>query len=178
MRRSCELFVIVNRSIRGGILHECAKKSGASFQLAGFSSQVGNLRHVEVKSLEISHYDLNPEWFCASPHHFDGLRMTIVSDEKSVARAIGGGVMTQGHGLGGGRRFIEQGGIGDVESGEVGHHGLEIDQRFETTLGKLGLIRGVSGIPTRVFEDVPLNYRWCDGVGIPSADEIARDSVL
>src|SRR5215475_15276192 len=90
VRRFRELFVIVNRSIRCGILHQCAKD-----------------RIVKAEIGKIAGDDLNPEWFRASAHDFDGLRVTIVRDEKFVTGAVGGGVMTQGHRLGGGRRFIE-----------------------------------------------------------------------
>src|SRR5947207_10535084 len=102
MRGLREFFIIVDRAIRRRILHECAEKSGASFQLAGFSSQVGNLRHLKVKSPEISDYNFDPKRFRARSHNGDGLRMTIVCHEEFISRAAAGdrgysSVMAESH---------------------------------------------------------------------------------
>src|SRR5213078_1470211 len=69
-------------------------------------------------------------------------------------------------------------GVGNVERGEIGHHGLEIYERFQPALGNLSLIGCVSGIPAGVFENVPLNHRRRDGVGITRADEISRNLIF
>ena len=39
------------------------------------------------------------------------------------------------HGLGGGRALVQQRGVGHLQTGEVGDHGLEIEQRFQSALG-------------------------------------------
>ena len=51
------------------------------------------------------------------------------------------------HGLGGGGALVEERGIRNVESGEVLHHGLEVQQRLETALRDLRLIRRVGRVP-------------------------------
>ena len=44
-------------------------------------------------------------------------------------------------------RLVEQRGVGDVEAGQVGDHGLEIEQRLQPALGDLGLVGRVGGVP-------------------------------
>ena len=86
--------------------------------------------------------------------------------------------MEHGHRLGGGGRFVEQRGVGDVEAGQVGDHGLEIEQRFEPALRDLRLVGRVGGVPAGIFEDVALDDRRRDRVVIALADEGAEDLVL
>ena len=82
-------------------------------------------------------------------HDFDRLRVAHFRDEKSVAS--GDDRMAERHRLGRGGRFVEERRVRDVERGEVGHHGLEIEQRFEAALRDLGLVGRVGGVPTRDF---------------------------
>src|SRR5699024_3063936 len=56
--------------------------------------------------------------------------------------------------LGDGGGLIEEGGVGDVETGEVLDDLLEVQQRLEPTLGDLGLVRGVGGVPGGVLDEV------------------------
>ena len=65
----------------------------------------------------------------------------------------------QVHRFGGGRGFIEQRGIRDVEPGEVADHRLEVEQRLQPALRNFRLIRRVGGVPAGVLEDVSLNDR-------------------
>lgn len=83
-----------------------------------------------------------------------------------------------GHGLSSGGAFIEERGTGEGEACEVGDHGLEVEERFEAALADLGLIGGVLGVPTGIFEDVAEDDRGRDGVGIAHADVGAHDAVL
>ena len=84
---------------------------------------------------------------------FDRLRVQVTSQHNAVAfgfdRAPG-----QCHALGGGRSLVQHGGVGDRHAGQVGHHGLEVDQRLHAALRNLGLIRGVGRVPGGVLEDV------------------------
>jgi hypothetical protein len=64
-----------------------------------------------------------------------------------------------GHRLGGGGGFVEQRGVGDVEAGQVGDHGLEIEQRFEPALRDLGLV-GRVGVYQPGFSRM---LRWMTG---------------
>ena len=56
------------------------------------------------------------------------------------------------HGFRGGGGLIQQGCIGDGQTGQGLNHRLEVQQRFKTTLGDLWLIRGIGGVPSRVFQ--------------------------
>ena len=60
----------------------------------------------------------------------------------------------QRHRLGGRRRFVEQGGVGDVEAAQIGHHRLEVEEGLESPLRDLRLVRRVRGVPGRVLQDV------------------------
>src|SRR2546425_5966064 len=55
--------------------------------------------------------------------------------------------------LGGGGGFIEQGGVGDRQGGEVGDHRLEVEQGLEPALRDLRLVRRVRRVPARVLDD-------------------------
>ena len=83
----------------------------------------------------------------ALPH---GLARTVVKQHRHRFRGRGG--------------LVEQRSIRDLHAGQVDHHGLEIQQGFQTTLRDLGLIGRVGGVPARIFEDIALDYRaerWC-----------------
>ena len=132
---------------------------------------------VEFELRVVVDLNFDAERFRARPHNFDRLRMAIVGDKKSFA--IGSrGVMTQCHRFRGSGRFVEQRCVGDVELRKIDNHGLEIEQRFESPLREFGLIWRVSGIPTGIFENVPLNHRRRNGVGISRADEIFRNLIF
>jgi hypothetical protein len=55
------------------------------------------------------------------------------------------------HRFGGGRGFVEQGGVRNVEPGEIDDHLLEIHQRFHAALGDLRLVRRVGGVPAGIL---------------------------
>ena len=80
-------------------------------------------------------------------------------DEEAVLFGGGGlrSALGHGHRFGGGGGFIEQRGVRDVEAGEVGDHGLEVDDGFETALADLRLVGRVGGVPGGIFEDVALD---------------------
>ena len=99
------------------------------------------------------------------------------SETKKIFRSIFDAVAHR-HGFGGGGGFVEQGGVGDVQAGQVDDHGLEIQQGFEAALGDFGLVRRVLGVPAGIFEDVALDDRRGDAVVIAHADERAKNLVL
>ena len=159
MRLLHELRVIVNRAIGRGILKERAEN-----------------RLIEFEARVIVGLNFDSERLRPRPDNFDRLWMAIISDKKSFSIRNGG--VTKCHCFGGGGRLIEHGRVGNVEFGKIDNHRLKIQQRFEPALRELGLVRCVSGVPARVFEDVPLNYRRGDGVRITSPDERFRDFVF
>ena len=54
------------------------------------------------------------------------------------------------------------------------HHRLEVEQRLETALGDLSLIRRVRRVPARVLEHVPQDDGRRDGVVVAEADVAAE----
>ncbi len=103
--------------------------------------------------------DLDAQGSGAGADDVDGLGMAGLGDEDGAAVVLAFEAVAHGHGFGGGGAFVEQRGVGDVQAGEVGDHGLEIEQGFEAALGDFGLVRGVLGVPAGVFEDVALDDR-------------------
>ena len=92
-------------------------------------------------------------------------------------RRSAGGAVHQRHRLGGGGRLIEHRGIGDVQPGEVGDHGLEVQQRLQPALADLRLVRRVGGVPGRVLHDVAQQHRRREGVVVALPDHRHRDGV-
>lgn len=78
--------------------------------------------------------------------------------------------MAERHRLGGGSGLVEHRGVGDVESGQVADHRLEVEERFEAALRNFGLVRRVLRIPAGVFEDVALDDRRRDAVVVAEAE--------
>ena len=48
-----------------------------------------------------------------------------------------GAALAERHGFGGSCRLIQQRSIRDVETGEIRHHGLEVEERLETALAEI-----------------------------------------
>ena len=86
--------------------------------------------------------------------------------------------MAHRHRLGGSRGLIQHRGIGNGHTGEVADHRLEVHQGFHTTLGNLGLIRCVGGVPTGILENVPADDGWKMGAVISHADVGGTDLIL
>ena len=101
----------------------------------------------------------------------------LFGDEETCSRSARDRVAKR-HRFGGGGGFVEQRGVGDIERGQVGDHRLEIEQRLEPALRDLGLIGRVGGVPAGIFQNVALDHRRHDAIGITRADEAARDFVL
>ena len=76
------------------------------------------------------------------------------------------------------RRFVEQGRVGERQAREVRDQRLEVQQRFEPALRDLGLVGGVLGVPTRIFEDVALDHRRNDRVGVTHSDARSDHAVF
>ena len=100
-----------------------------------------------------------------------------ISETKNVF-ASADDRMTKRHRLGRGGRFVEQRGICDIERGQVGDHRLKIEQRFEAALRNLGLVRRVGRVPAGIFQNVALDDRRHDAIGVAGPNEVAHHLVL
>ena len=106
-----------------------------------------------VEAVLIADDDGESESVGARLAHLDRLRVALVRDEKlgllpAVHRAA------HRHRLRGGGTLIEERRVGHGKRGEVADHGLVVEQRLQSALRDLRLVRGVLGVPSRVLEDV------------------------
>ena len=57
------------------------------------------------------------------------------------------------------RRLIQQGSVRNVQASQVLHHGLEVQQRLESTLRNLRLVRGIRRVPAGILHNTTTNHR-------------------
>ena len=127
---------------------------------------------------QVVHLHIEPEGHRPGADHRDGLGMAVGIDDE---HRIGGGLAlaaAQRHRLGGRRALIEQGCIGDGQSGEVRDHRLEVQEGLETSLADLGLVRRVRGVPGRVLEHVAQDHRRGVRPGVAQPEHRGGDAVL
>ena len=117
---------------------------------------------------EVADLDQDPERLETGLEYRDGLRQAVGVHDDTV-RLDRGATPHEGHGLGHGGALVEQRGVRRIEPGEVGHHGLEIQECFEAALADLGLVRGVGGVPGGALEHVPLDHARCDRAVVAQA---------
>ena len=109
--------------------------------------------------------------------HRDGLGVAVGVDHEGGPVGGLGGPAGEGHGLGRGGGLVEQRGVGQGHAGEVGDHGLEVEQGLQATLGDLRLVRRVGGVPGRVLEDVAPDHRRGEGAVVAQPDHRGADLV-
>ncbi len=142
-----EGFVVEDVAIGVGILHQHAKGGGA-----------------KVIAVMVAHDDVNAQRFGAGLHHGNGLRMALLGNEEGVgfgfARLV---ALAQGHRFGSGCAFVQQGGVGNFQAGQVADHGLEVEQGFQPPLGNFWLVGGVLRCTSRGFRRCCAGRRgaWC-----------------
>ena len=105
------------------------------------------------------------------------LRQRVGVDDEDVRRRLRGAPRHE-HALDHGGRLVEHRGVRRREPGEVGHHGLEVDERLEAALRDLGLVRRVGGVPGRVLEHVARDHGRRERVVVAEADHRAGGAVL
>jgi hypothetical protein len=131
----------------------------------------------EVDRVDRSDLEFDPERVRAGLQHPERLRMAVRCG-KETALATPRDRNAHPERLGGGRRFVEKGRVGERQTREVRDQRLEVQQSFEPTLRNFGLIGGVLGVPTRILEDVALDYRRNDRVGVTHSDARSDHAVL
>ena len=83
-----------------------------------------------------------------------------------------------GHRLGSSRRFVKQRTVGKRQAREVTDHRLKDEQRFQSALAHLSLVRGIRGVPDRVFEHVTTDDGRRDGTVPTAADQRTRQYIV
>ena len=120
--------------------------------------------------------DLDVERRRARAHDVERLRQHFVGDEKARARRRAH-PLAERHRLRGRRRFVEHRRVRDRHAGQVAHHRLEVDERFEPALRNLRLIRRVRRVPRGILEDVALDDARRVRAVVALPDERLRDHV-
>ena len=76
---------------------------------------------------------LPAEWLGTGPQDRDGLWVAVLINEE-FARFRFGHTFGDRHGFSRRSAFVQQGGVGHIQTGQFANHGLEIQQGFETAL--------------------------------------------
>ena len=112
--------------------------------------------------------EMNAEGLGAGAQHGQGLRQAVGIRQEHMTPLSG--PSGQRHRLGRGSGLIQQRRAGPRQCGQVGDHGLEVQQRLEAALGDLRLVRGIGGVPGRVLQHVAADDRRGDRVVVAEAD--------
>ncbi|MNZ68008.1 hypothetical protein D3C78_862680 [compost metagenome] len=95
----------------------------------------------------------------AGTYYVQRLRMYVVSHEEAISVFQFAGAFGQRHRFGCRGCFVQQRGGCQIQTGQIQGQGLEVQQRLKTALGYFWLIRGISGVPTWVFQHVAQDHR-------------------
>ena len=156
------------RNVRGQIQH-VAGFAGVLEQRAKVVAMTGFFR--------VTQYQLETEVLGTGFQYVQCLRQHAAIHKETVAFYLGS-TACQRHAFGGGGGFVQQRGVGDVQTGEVDHHLLVVQQRFQAALGDFGLVRGVGGVPARVFQHVTQDHAGGNHRVVTHADKRFVDHVL
>lgn len=107
----------------------------------------------------------------------DRLREAVGVDQEAVALALAVGPVRQRHRLGGGGAFVQQRRVRGRQAGQIGHHGLEVQQGLEPALRDLRLVRRVGRVPGGVLHQPADDHRRGEGAVVPLADHRGGDVV-
>ena len=153
------------------------RKSRTAPSVAGYCTSAPMTPGSKVEGLGLADHDPDAPRLGAGLDHRDRLRMAVLVHQIDRLAARLAHRQGQRHRLRGRRRLVEQRGVGDLEAGEVGHHGLVVEQRLEPALGDLGLVRRVGRIPAGILQHVPLHHLRGEAAGVAHADVGAEDPV-
>jgi hypothetical protein len=132
-----ESLVVMNTTVGIGVLNQGSNKIAFNF-----ANELG------VVGEDIANDELNAEPLSSGLEDGDGLGVAVLGDDKDLlALALGGVSHRHGHGLSSGGGFVENRGIGDIETSQIGDKSLEVEERLKTALADLSLIGGVACIP-------------------------------
>ncbi len=125
---------------------------------------------------QVGDADLDPHRLGTGAHHLDGLRQGVgVDDERAGGLPVA--AADQGHRLRRSGPLVQQGRVRRGQAGQVADHRLEVEQRLETSLGDLGLVRRVGGVPAGVLEHVAPDDRRRERRVVAQTDHRLRGPV-
>ena len=126
--------------------------------------------------LEVRHFDVDPERRQPRGQHGQRLRQAVGVDHDPVGLARRSPAH-QSDRLGYRRAFVQQRSVRRVQPGQVRHHGLEVQQRLQSTLADLGLVRRVGRVPGRALEHVAPDHTRRDRPVVAQTDHGLGDHV-
>ena len=104
-----QLTVVEQVAITGRVLQQGAEERADIDQLAF-----------------VAHHHFDAQGFGAGAQYVQGLRVAMHGGEEGMAALVLAQALAEGHGFGGGGAFVEQGGVGDRQAGQVADQGLEV----------------------------------------------------
>ena len=114
---------------------------------------------IKLKGHRLGHLEMNAQRFSPSSQHGKSLGKNLRIHEKTMSLRALANRKAEAHRLSSCRSLIKQRSIGDRQPRELTDQRLEVEQSLEPSLRDLSLIRGVSGIPSRIFKHLSLNQR-------------------
>ncbi|CAH0038163.1 unnamed protein product [Clonostachys rhizophaga] len=161
-----EALVVENTTAGVGVLEKNTDEA-----LAGL------LHEFVLVGEDVTDDELNAESLRSGLENLESLGVAVLRNDEGLASALGGVGKSHGHGLGSGSGLIKDGGVGDLEAGQVSDHGLEVEQGLQTALADLGLVGSVAGVPRWVLEDVALDDGGDLGTVVASSNVGLGDGV-
>ncbi len=130
-----------------------------------------------IQAIRRTHDHLYPQRGRAGLHDSNILGMAVFIHEEGPRLGFGH-ALRHDHRLGASCGFIQKRGIGHGQPCQIGHHGLKIQQCFQTPLGNFGLIGGVGRVPCRIFKDIAQDRGRRDSAIIALPDQRGHDLVF
>ena len=127
---------------------------------------------------EVSNDEGNAEHLCTAASHRNNLRQaTGVNSEEAVLHLA---VCTVHHDSRFSHRrcLIQQGGVCNLQAGQLHHGVLEVQQSLQTTLRNLSLVRGVRSIETGVFQNVTAQNRGSYCIVVSGTNHLGENLIL
>ena len=106
---------------------------------------------------KIADHQFKAEIFGAGFHHVQSLRIDALVHKETLGFHFAHAVRHR-HRFGGSGCLVQQRRACHRETGQIDAHLLEVQQRFQTPLRDFRLIRGVGGVPARIFQYVAQNH--------------------
>jgi hypothetical protein len=114
--------------------------------------------------------DLDTDRVGTRAQDVEGLWQGVAVDQDAGGPLLARDTAHDRDGLGDCRTLVEQRRVGSRQPREIADHGLEVDQRLESALADLRLVRRVGGVPRRILQHVAPDHRGCDGRMVAEAD--------
>ncbi len=112
----------------------------------------------------------------AGRQHGEGLGQAVGVDDDPI-RWTRGAAAHERDRFGHGGALVEQGGVGRVEPGEIGHHRLKVQEGLQPALADFGLVRRIRRVPRGALEHVAPDDTGRDGPRVAEADHGLGDRV-